>query len=66
MFKRKAFYIGPLRVKLILACQECLNGFGPINQNKLLFIHILTLLPSMQYKWKEIIDFVCKTTTGKW
>ena len=35
------------------------------NQNRLLFIHIQTLPPSMHHKWKEIIDDVYRTTNGK-
>ena len=36
-----------------------------MNRNRLLFIQIQTLAPSMHHKWKEIIDIVCITTIGK-
>ena len=36
-----------------------------MNQNRLLFIQIQALPPSMHHKWKEINDFVCKTTSRK-
>ena len=39
---------------------------GPAkNPNRLLFIQIQTLPPSMHHKWKESIDSACKTTNGK-
>jgi hypothetical protein len=41
------------------------NEFSPqCNQNRLLFIQMKTLLPSMHHKWKEIIDLESKTTNG--
>jgi hypothetical protein len=65
-FERRTFYIGPLRVKLILACQEVLNWDWPsINQIKLLFIQIQPLPLNMHHKWKESIDLVYKTSDGK-
>ena len=41
------------------------NEFGSLsmNRNRLLFMQSKTLLPtSMDCKWEEMIDFVCKTT----
>ena len=35
-----------------------------MDRNKLLFIQIQPLPPSMHRKWKEVIDLVCKTTNG--
>ena len=34
-------------------------------QNRVLFIQIQMLPPSMQHKWEEIIEILCKTTNGK-
>ena len=36
-----------------------------LNEPRLLYIQIQILPPSMQHKGKEIINIVCKTTTGK-
>ena len=36
-----------------------------MNRNRLLFIQIQTLRPSMHHKWKGIFDVLCKTTNGK-
>jgi hypothetical protein len=56
-FKQRTFYIGSLRFKLILACQEVLNWVWPsMNLNTLLFHQIQTLPPSMHHKWKEIMN----------
>ena len=42
-------------------CQEVLKRGRPsMYQNKLLFIQIQTLHPSMCHKWKKIIDFNAK------
>ena len=35
------------------------------NRNRLLFIQIQTIPPSMHQKWEETIDIVCKATNGK-
>jgi hypothetical protein len=52
-----------LYFKLILACQEVLDWVWPsMNQNRLLFVQIQILPPSMHQKRKESIDIVCKTT----
>ena len=65
-FERRTFYIGPLRVELILGCPKVLIWAWPsMNWNRLPFIQVQTLPPSMHHKWKEIIDIVCKTTNGK-
>ena len=49
-----------------LVCQEVLQWVWPsMNQNRLLFVQIQPLSPSMQPKWKEIFDIVCKATNGK-
>ena len=49
----------------MLACQEVLKWVLPSrNQNRLLFIRIQTLPPTIHHKWKESIDFVCKSTNG--
>jgi hypothetical protein len=36
-----------------------------MNQNRLLFIQIQALPPSMHHKWTGINDFVCITTSRK-
>ena len=49
-----------------LVCQEVLQWVWPsMNQNRLLFVQIQPLSPSMQPKWKEIFDIVYKATNGK-
>ena len=67
-FERRTFYTGSLRVKLILACQEVQKMSLALKEPYeigFLFIHFQTLPPSMDYKWKEIIDLISKTTNGK-
>jgi hypothetical protein len=65
-FEQGTFFIGSLRVKLILACQEVLGWVWPsMNRNGFLFVQIQTLLPLSKHpKWKEIIDIVCKQPMG--
>ena len=64
--KWRTFYNVSLWVKLIVASQEVLEWVWlSRNQNRLPFIQIQTLPPSMHHKWKELIDIVCKTTNGK-
>ena len=36
-----------------------------MNRNRLPFIQVQTLAPSMHHRWKEIIDIVCITTIAK-
>ena len=62
----RTFYIGSLRVKLIMACQEVLNWVWlSMNPNRLLFIQTQTLPLSIHHKWKDIMDIVCPKTNGK-
>ena len=45
--------------------REGSNSFwDAMNYNRLLFIRIQTLHPSMHHKWKVIISSVCKRTNG--
>jgi hypothetical protein len=66
-FERRTFQIfsfieGPTHFGMPIGAR---NEFGSlsINRNRLLFVQFQTLLPtSMDCKWEEMIDFVCKTT----
>ena len=50
----------------ILSCQEVLEWVWPsMNRNSLHFIQIQTAHPSMHHNWKEIINIVFETTSGK-
>jgi hypothetical protein len=53
-FEQRTFFVSSLRTKTILACQEMLNEFGPLNQNRLLFIQFQTVPPRMHHKCKKI------------
>ena len=45
-----------IEVKLNLACPEVLKRVWPsMNQNRLIFIQMQTLPPSMHHKWKLLI-----------
>ena len=60
-FEQRTFYIGSLRVELVLVCQEVPKWVWPsVNQNRLLFMQIQTLPPRMHHKWKIIINIVWK------
>ena len=63
-FQWNTFYISSVKVELTLVIQEVLKSLWPSNNwNRLLFIQIQTLPPRMHHqKWKDIIDFVCKST----
>jgi hypothetical protein len=64
--KHRTFYIGSLRVKLILECLEVLKRVWlSMNRSRLLFIEIQTLPLSRHHKWIEIVNIVCRITNGK-
>ena len=54
VFEQRTFFISLVRVKLILACPEVLKwDRSSMNRNRVLFVQIQTLRPSMHHKWKK-------------
>ena len=58
-FERRSFYINSVSFKLDLVPKSV---WPTMNSNRLLFIQIQNLPPSIHHKWKEAIDILSKTT----
>jgi hypothetical protein len=66
VWTKNPFYIGSIRVKLMLACQEVLKWVcSSMSWNRLLSMQIQRLPLSMHHEWEGIVDIVCKATNGK-
>jgi hypothetical protein len=64
--RRRTFYIGSLRVKLVLACPRGAKMSLVFYELKYVALHSVLKLPlRMHHKWNKIINFVCKITNGK-